>query len=73
MSLTKAQYRTLTQQWLDDPSAKFWTAANLDLLIQVTQDSLWTDILEKSPYYVSQLDTLTSLTTPGYIDLARRR
>lgn len=68
MSLTKAQYRTQIQGMLDDESAKFWTAANLDILTQLTQDALWSTLLDLNPYFVSQNDTLTSLTTPGYID-----
>lgn len=70
MALTKAQIRTLVQEVIEDSSAKRWSAANLDLLIQITQDSLWSELLDFDAYFVSQLDTLTSLTSPGYVDVA---
>ena len=66
--LTKAQYRTQIREFLDDPSAKLWSAANLDILTQMTQDTLWSEFLDIDPYFVSQNDSLTSLTSPGYID-----
>ncbi len=71
MSFTKAEFRTLTQQFLDDPNAKRWSATNIDLLIQVTQDTIWAAILDRDPYWVSQLDTITAdLTSPGTFSTA---
>ena len=68
--LTKAQYRTMVRQWLDDPNAKRWTDASIDLAIQFALDDLWTDILDDAPWMTSQLQTITSLHTPGgFIDL----
>jgi hypothetical protein len=72
MILTKTQARTLVQQWLDDPSAQFWSEANLDLLISLVLDDLWAEVLEANPRYLSVLDTLLSadLDSPGYVDLS---
>jgi hypothetical protein len=67
--LTKAQVRTLTMEWLDDPNSKRWSQARLDLAIQLALDDLWTDILDIAPMLTSQLHTFTSLVSPGYIDL----
>lgn len=67
--LTKAQYRTMTRQYLDDPDAKRWTDGNIDLAIQLVIDDLWTDMLDQSGYLTTQLHVITALTSPGYIDL----
>lgn len=69
MALTKAQVRTLVREAIDDPNGDRWTNANLDLLTQITFDDLFTDILTWGPYFTSQLDTITTLGTPGFVDL----
>jgi len=66
--LTKLQYRTMIRQYLDDPVGKRWADANLDLATQLVIDDLWTDILDTNGYITSQLQTLVSLHSPGYID-----
>jgi len=67
--LTKAQTRTAVQNLLDDNSAKFWTASNLDILIGLVYDELWGTIVNTAPYFVSQLDSPV-FTSPGYINVA---
>jgi hypothetical protein len=67
--LTKAQARMLTREWLDDPSAKRWSDLRIDLAIQLVLDDLWTDLLDMQSNLTSQLHVLTSLISPGYIDL----
>lgn len=68
-TITRGTARTMIQQMLDDPSAKRWTAANLDQLTELILDNLWSDILDTAPYYNSQYDQLTTTTAPGYVDL----
>lgn len=67
--LTKAEARSLTREWLDDPSAKRWTDARIDFAIQMAIDDLWSDMLDIQSNLTSQLHTLTTLVSPGYIDL----
>src|SRR5258705_1244023 len=68
--LTKAQYRTMTRQYLDDPVAKRWSDPNLDLAIQLVLDDLWGDMLDIAPYLTSQYQQIPlPLHIPGYIDL----
>lgn len=69
MALTKAQYRSMTRQYLDDPNAKRWSDSFIDLAIQLVIDDMWTDILDMAPFITSQLQTISSLHSPGYIDL----
>src|SRR5258706_5800106 len=69
MPLTKAQYRSMTRQYLDDPNAKLWSDGFIDLAIQLVLDDLWTDMLDQSAFLTSQLHTLNTLHSPGYIDL----
>lgn len=69
MPLTKAQYRSMTRQYLDDPNAKRWSDTFIDLAIQLVLDDLWTDMLDQAPFLTSQLQTITSLHAPGFIDL----
>ncbi len=70
-TLTKDEFITLIREMMEDPDSVHWTAVNLDLLIRVTQDSLFARLLEHFPYFVSQLDTLTAtLTSPGVISVA---
>ena len=68
--MTKAQVRTAVAQLLDDPSNVRWSTANLDILIGMVMDDLVGTLLESAPYAVSQLDTITSLTAPGYVNVA---
>lgn len=67
--LTKAEARTMIREWLDDPQAKRWSDARIDLATQMVIDDLWTDLLDVQSGLTSQLQTITSLATPGYIDL----
>src|SRR2546428_1738742 len=70
MALTKLQIRMAIREYLDDPAAKRWSDANLDLLTQVVYDDLYGDILNTSPYWNSQYDQVAApFTVPGYIDL----
>lgn len=71
MALTKAQARSLTREWLDDPDEQFWSNANLDLLLGLVLDDLWSELLSELPHALSRLDTLGagSVTNPGYVDL----
>jgi len=50
MPLTKAATRTAIRQAIDDPSAKRWTDANLDQLIELVLDDLYSDIRHCSVY-----------------------
>jgi len=68
-ALTKAQVRSMVQQLLDDPNAALWSATNLDLLISLIYDEMWSLLLNNSSMLLSQKDVLTSLITPGFIDL----
>ena len=68
MAFTKTQTRTLIQQLADDANAKLWSAANLDLLTQLRHDALWIEFHDFQAWFTSQLDTLTSLDSPGFID-----
>lgn len=67
--LTKAQSRSMVREWLDDPNAKRWSDTRIDLAIQLALDDLWTDMLDIQSNLTSQLHTLTTLRSPGYIDL----
>lgn len=70
MALTKAQARTQIRQMIDDPNAKRWTDANLDLVTERVLDNLWSDILDVAPYINSQYQQIgLPLRAPGYIDL----
>lgn len=69
MSLTKAQYRSMVRQYLDDPNAKRWSDGFIDLAIQLVADDLWTDLLDQNPWLTSQLQTISTLHSPGFIDL----
>jgi hypothetical protein len=68
--MTKEEVRGLLQQTIDDPRGLRWKPERLDLLVQVVMDPLWTEILRIAPDLLSVTDTITPLTTPGYIDLA---
>lgn len=59
----------MIRQIIDDPDAKLWTDSNLDQLTELALDEMWSDLLSFAPYLNSQLDTITSLTSPGYLDL----
>lgn len=69
MSLTKALARAQIRQLIDDPNSKLWTDANLDQLTELAMDEMWSDLLAYAPFLTSQLDTIASLTSPGYLDL----
>jgi len=67
--LTKAQYRSMVRQYLDDPNAKRWTDSFIDIAIQLVMDDIWTDMLDQAPFLTSQLQTISTLHSPGFIDL----
>lgn len=68
--LTKATYRTMIQQYFDDPNAARWSAANLDQLTSLVYDELWVSILDTNAYWNMQYDTINlPLHPPGFIDL----
>src|SRR6266850_400191 len=69
MSLTKTQARDLIRQVIDDPQAAMWSDANLDLLTEITLDEMWGEIFSYSPWLKTQLDTIASITSPGFLDL----
>jgi hypothetical protein len=59
VALTRLQARTLVQQLIDDPSAKLWSAANLDVLAEGVIDELWADLLDHWPYLRSTETAVT--------------
>jgi len=71
--LTQLQAKTLIQQYIEDPNAVHWsdsgTPSNLELACDLAYDELWGEILEIDPWLLSLTETITSLTSPGYIDL----
>ena len=68
--LTKAQIRTMTRQYLDDPNAKRWSDANLDQAVSFVYDDLWGDLLDVAPYLTCQYQQIgLPLHAPGFIDL----
>jgi hypothetical protein len=69
--LTKLQIRTAVQQYIDDPAAKRWTAPNLDMVISMVYDNLYSDILDTASYWNSAYQQIaaSALHPPGYIDL----
>ena len=69
MAVTKLQSRSLVQQLLDDSAAAFWTAPNLDLLIEGTIDELYGELLETFPW-LQTTETSAAIVAPGYVNLA---
>lgn len=59
----------MTRQYLDDPNAKRWADSFIDLAIQLVMDDLWTDMLDQAPWLTSQLQTFSTLHSPGFLDL----
>ena len=66
--MIKSIFRTLVRDAVDDPSQARWTNTNLDLWAALTLDSMWGELLQIDAFVTNQLDTLTTLTTPGYFD-----
>jgi len=66
--VTKANFRILIRSAVDDPNAARWSDAVMDLFTAATIDSMYSDLFQVAPFLTSQLDTLTSLTSPGYFD-----
>jgi len=66
--VTKFDFRQLIRDALDDPKAARWKDELLDLWTTLTLDSMWGELLQIDAFVTNQLDTLTSLTSPGYID-----
>jgi hypothetical protein len=59
----------MVRELIEDSSGRWWaTPANLDLLIGATRDELWSEIHDVKPWFTSQLDELTALDAPGFID-----
>lgn len=72
--MLKSDVRILIQQALDDASASYWSASNLDKLTGLVYDELWTDILDYNPFYLSTNESITTtpkLVSPGYVDLTQ--
>jgi hypothetical protein len=67
MALTKLEARELIREQMDDASSKLWSDSLLDRLTTTTLDTLWGELLEHAPRLTSQLDTIATLQTPGYI------
>jgi hypothetical protein len=67
-SLTKLQARTLVQELIDDPAAALWSAANLDRVIELSLDELWSELLDTFPYLRSTEQSVTP-TAPGIVSL----
>lgn len=71
MALTKLEARDLIRELMDDASDRLWSDSLLDRLATTTLDRLWGEVLSFAPRFTSQLDTITTLQTPGYIRLAQ--
>jgi hypothetical protein len=65
--LNKGQIRTAVQQAIDDAGAKRWSAANLDVLITMVADMMWSAILDTFDDATSQSDTVTP--SSGAVDI----
>lgn len=64
----KSELRTIIRTILSDQASHKIGDGVLDLLTEATMDALWAEILDRRPYFVSQLDVITQLISPGYID-----
>jgi hypothetical protein len=67
--LTKLQARSLIRDFIDDAQGKRWSDGSLDVLTQTVVDELWSDVLDMAPWVVSQYQTVSTIVSPGYIDL----
>ena len=68
--MTKAESETTIRSHLDDLDSKRWPAAEFDLIVSATYDSMWRRLLVQFPWYLVQTDTITSqLASPGYVVL----
>lgn len=69
--LTKDEARSLTQQFMDDPAGKLWSADNLDILLEGVLDELWsTELLEHAPWLRSTESAALTPVVPGTVNLA---
>lgn len=66
----KGELRTVVRTLLSDQAGHRVGGGVLDLLTEAVMDPVWMEILDRRPYFVSQLDTVTTLTSPGYINAA---
>lgn len=57
--LNKGQVRTAVMQAIDDPLNKRWSAANLDILIGMVGDMLWSAVLDSYEYATSFEQSVT--------------
>ena len=66
--MVKHDMRKMIRDNLDDPKGARWSDEIVDLFTGATLDSMWNELFQIDPYLTNQVDTLTSLTSPGYID-----
>ena len=66
--MVKHDMRKMIRDNLDDPKEARWSNEIVDLFTGATLDSMWNELFQIDPYLTNQVDTLTSLTSPGYID-----
>lgn len=66
--LTKTEGLALVRDLIDDPQLQRWPDARLEVLVTVTLDDLWADLLSVAPWSRSRLETPTT-TAAGLYDL----
>ena len=66
--MTRFDFRQLIRDAVDDPKQARWKDEIMDLWTGLTLDSMWGELLQIDAFVTNQVDTLTSLTTPGYFD-----
>lgn len=69
-TLIKSSVRTLIQELIDDASAAFWSAGNLDLLTEICLDECHGDLLEHAPWLSTVTERISSFDSPGTLNLA---
>ena len=68
--ITKTESELLIRDLLDDADSKRWSASVFPLWVSAAMDSVWGELLTDRPYYNSQMDNISTLTSPGYVDLS---
>lgn len=66
--LNKGQVRTAVRQAFDDANSKRWSDANLDVLIGMIGDMMWSSILDTFEFTTNQQDTVTP-SGAGAVDI----
>ena len=66
--MIKFDMRKMIRDAIDDPKKARWSSELLDLFTGATLDSMWNELFQIDAYLTNQVDTLLTLTTPGYID-----